>query len=255
MHRGCRPPGAGSFFHEWGERDGKIQSDIHGSYDEFEELLQVAGYNPDRERLVLLGDYIDRGPKSCEVVARVMELVQAYGAIALGGNHEDILLGWLDGQERMAKIFANEHTGGGATLRSYCAGHGDWEQDDQARAILNEVFADHIAFLRALPDYHETEHHVFVHAGINPFAEDWKQSTRAELRWIREPFHKNPHPHAQTFVFGHTPTGYLHGDENCHEVWHGEKIIGIDGGGAYGHQLNCLEISEDGYHAYTVKKR
>ena len=233
----------------------KAISDIHGSYDEFEELLRVARYNPDRDRLLLLGDYIDRGPKSRHVVARVMELVQTYGAVALGGNHEDIFLGWLDGEERMVRIFNNEHTGGQATLRSYCEEHGDWDMGDKSREILRERYGEHIAFLGGLADFHETEHHVFVHAGINPFAEDWKASTRAELRWIREPFHKNPHPHAQTFVFGHTPTGYLHGDETCHDIWYGQKIIGIDGGCAYGNQLNCLEISEDGYRVYKVKKR
>jgi len=229
----------------------KAISDVHGCLDELEQLLQQAAYNPDRERLVLLGDYVDRGPKSCAVVARVMELVTRYGAVALGGNHEELFLNWLEGAGE-TDWYYRPVAGGRATVESYVSPRGlDADEVDKAREWIRVEYFEQIEFLKRLPDWHEEEGHLFVHAGINPHVADWRDSTRQELRWIRDVFHRTVHQQAQTVVFGHTPTMHLR-EGSGGDVFFGEKIVGIDGGCAYGHRLNCLERTEDAYKVHFV---
>ncbi|KEO84202.1 hypothetical protein EL26_05400 [Tumebacillus flagellatus] len=232
----------------------KVISDIHGCREEFEELLRVAKYNPDSERLILLGDYVDRGPDSRGVVERVMELVRNYGVVALGGNHEEVFLEWLDESERSA-FYLREFVGGRETIDSYCRPFGVTGYEDAARRLIRERYAEQMDFLQKLPDYHEAEGYIFVHAGIDPAESDWKQTEKSAFRWIRDEFHFTPHQAPGVVVFGHTPTSRLHGDENCGDIWFGEKIIGVDGGCVFGQQLNCLEIGPDGISAYRVSRR
>lgn len=66
-------------------------SDIHGDLDKFERLLELVNYNDQEDQLLLLGDYVDRGPHSRAVLDRVIEL-RNKGAIALIGNHEKMML-------------------------------------------------------------------------------------------------------------------------------------------------------------------
>ena len=73
-------------------------SDIHGFYDAFAQRLEQLGELGGEDKLILLGDYIDYGPESGKVLRRVHELQQALGdrCIVLRGNHEEMLLEWLD---------------------------------------------------------------------------------------------------------------------------------------------------------------
>ncbi|KAA2301020.1 serine/threonine protein phosphatase, partial [Clostridioides difficile] len=63
-------------------------SDIHGYIDPFNQLLDDINYNSKYDQLILLGDYVDRGPNSKEVVKEVIRLVKENHAIALRGNHD-----------------------------------------------------------------------------------------------------------------------------------------------------------------------
>jgi serine/threonine protein phosphatase 1 len=236
----------------------KVFTDIHGCYDEFERLLRVSGYNPDRDRLIFLGDYVDRGPKSLQVVQRVRQFVREHGAVALGGNHEEMFLNWVDGREDLSPLpFFMPICGGIATALSFL-GEGWTEAEllartDEARAEIRDRHAELIEFLRALPDYHEEEKYIFVHAGIDPELTDWHETQHQDFRWIRERFHHTPHRANKTVIFGHTPTHRLHADKNCSDIWIADQRIGVDGGCAFGYQLNCLEISEDGtYRSYST---
>ena len=73
-----------------------VLSDPHGCYELLVKALKKASYNPAQDQLIMLGDYIDRGPDSKKVVELVMDLV-AGGAIALMANHEELLLNAHDG--------------------------------------------------------------------------------------------------------------------------------------------------------------
>ncbi|WP_308860235.1 hypothetical protein [Paenibacillus radicibacter] len=102
-----------------------------------------------------------------------------------------------------------------------------------------------------MPYYHEDDNNIFVHAGINPFYADWRKQSEDDFIWIRDIFIKCKTSLDKKVVFGHTPTIKIHDKE---EIWFGEDKIGIDGGCCFGLQLNLLEISNEGYKTYFVRK-
>ncbi|OWR30078.1 serine/threonine protein phosphatase [Saccharibacillus sp. O23] len=219
-------------------------SDIHGELELFERLLEKTGYDPASDRLVLLGDYIDRGPRSMQTLERAMRLREA-GAVVLMGNHEDLMLRALDGggEEDWKRWVVRN--GGYATLQSY--GFSDRqlriETGDAYRRpeLLSDTLERHLAFVRSLDLYYETERHIFVHAGIPP-GKTPAEAERSDLVWIREEFHKG-YDGEKIVIFGHTPTRGLHGDPDNDGLYYGSnRIIGIDGGAVFGGQLNALDV-------------
>lgn len=228
-------------------------SDLHGMYDHFIRLLDKVNFNPTQDKLILLGDYVDRGRKSKQVLDKVMELVNTYDAIALIGNHDKMFLDWLltnDGMNEF-NFFRN---GGLQTVESYCGlDFIDSGIDTlKAKKFILDNYQHHIKFLIELPYFHETDEYIFVHAGFNPLYENWRLTPHEEMIWIRDEFHHGKVQTDKTIVFGHTPCVNLHGKP---DVWFSEGKIGIDGGAAYGYQLNCLEISEDGFTRHYVKTK
>lgn len=218
-----------------------VISDIHGELELFEELLQKAEYDDTRDQLILLGDYVDRGPDSREVLNRVVELKNR-GAIVLSGNHDAMMVAAVDGEPGAKERW--ERNGAIPTLQSY-------DPKIESMTIpINEHFMDHVAFLRELDYYHETEEYIFVHAGVQP-GTSVEKTNPYTLIWIREDFYQ-VYTGDKSIVFGHTPTFLLQGDDD-HNVYFGDnRIIGIDGGAVYGGQLNCLELPSKKF--YYVKK-
>lgn len=173
-----------------------VMGDVHGQYEKMLNVLTLCEYRPAVDRLILLGDYVDRGPDSRRVVSEVMRLVEL-GAIALYGNHEDLMRqalrnrknGYLNPVE-LEQWFAN---GGEITLDSY-------------RTHASELDT-HLAFFAALPRWTEVDGYLCVHAGIRPGRKIEKQLPR-DLIWIREEYiegYRGP----QDVVTGHTPVQYL----------------------------------------------
>ncbi|MFT4413922.1 metallophosphoesterase family protein [Fredinandcohnia humi] len=219
-------------------------SDIHGDIEKFERLLDLVEYDKEQDQLLLLGDYVDRGPHSRAVLNKVFELKNE-GAIALLGNHDKMMIDAFQGEPMNLKRWF--YNGGIKTLQNY--GY-EIEKDDAKYWYetsefpeplqMNEEIRKHIDMLKELPYYYETDSHIFVHAGVHP--ETPLQSTDPyTLVWIREEFHKR-YSGKKTVVFGHTPVNYLH---NSNEMYFGENnIIGIDGGCAYGGRLYCLDVGK-----------
>ncbi|WP_127534055.1 metallophosphoesterase family protein [Paenibacillus kobensis] len=232
-----------------------VISDIHGCVDELNELLSRMKYDNRRDRLLLIGDYVDRGPKSCETVDRVMQLV-GEGAVALRGNHDQRLvdLALRGDDETVHKFF--DH-GGTSTAASYLGESVNRIEDESAeqivlrlRNVLNDQYGSHISFLRDLPLYIEDEKHLFVHAGIHPdYVHRWREQPEREFMYVKEPFWGRRTGLSQKVVFGHTRAVELHGRPS---VWFSDDKIGIDGGCAYGQQLNGLEITDSGYAVWSV---
>ncbi|MFT8317906.1 MAG: metallophosphoesterase family protein [Sporolactobacillus sp.] len=215
-----------------------VISDMHGQIDMFHALLEKIKYQAEDDLLFLLGDYVDRGQDPKAVVQQAREL-ESQGAIVLKGNHEDMMEKALLGRtpESLAHWAAN---GGGETLKSYGL---DLKKvykklikgDD---LDLPQALTDDLAWIQQLNFYAQTEHYLFVHAGINPDSAIEEQDEQ-DLLWIRDPFFEQYHGE-KTVVFGHTPTMYFH---QSYAVYFGENnIIGIDGGAVFGGQLNCLEL-------------
>lgn len=225
-----------------------VIGDIHGQYDMLVSLLKQ--WDPQTEQLVFLGDYIDRGPDSKRVLERVMALKETAGAWLLKGNHEDMLLQWLEDPASLATLYLPQ--GGRQTLASF-------EISDQYRpAYQAEQFKqenpDILALLQGLDLYRETDHHVFVHAGIDPYEPDITAMNPVDFMWIRDRFlYTSRPPGAKRVVFGHTPTRLLRSDKTD-GVWvsrHHENI-GIDGGAVFGGHLIGLRIAGAIYEAVSI---
>ncbi|MBO9128086.1 metallophosphoesterase family protein [Bacillus sp. 165] len=217
-------------------------SDIHGDLEKFERLLELIQYNKEQDQLLLLGDFVDRGPHSKAVLDKVIQL-KSEGAIALLGNHEKMMIEAFQGNPMNLKRWY--YNGGIKTLQNYCyeiekddAEY--WYTTDEMPELIqmNDDIRTHIEVLKELPYYYETDTHLFVHAGVHP--ETPIASTDPHtLVWIREEFHKG-YKGEKTVIFGHTPTKYLH--ESIDVYFGGNNIVGIDGGCAYGGRLYCLEV-------------
>ena len=167
--------------------------DIHGSYDKLRILLDRCREHrgATEYRIVFLGDYIDRGPLSRDVVEFLIE-TQSHApgqVICLRGNHEDMLLSAVDDGDH-APWFAN---GGAATLASYGVGRPD------------AIPATHLDWFRSLPLASADDKRFYVHAGVRPGVPLQHQS-EYDLLWIREPFLTDPRDHGLYIVHGHTPT-------------------------------------------------
>jgi serine/threonine protein phosphatase 1 len=168
--------------------------DIHGSYTKLANLVRHCrdhcGAN--HARFVLLGDYVDRGKRSREVVKLLIEMQEAWPeqVVCLKGNHEDMLLAAANGQDEAMWLF----NGGEPTLASY----------DVASAA--QIPVEHLAWFESLPDTTRDERRFYVHAGIMPGIPFEKQR-KDVLLWIREPFLSDESDHGLYVVHGHTPTG------------------------------------------------
>lgn len=133
--------------------------DLHGRFDLLEAVLAAIEARVPGGTIVFLGDYVDRGPQSREVIERLMAGPSAgWQWICLMGNHEAMLVELMKFPENgMARFLAN---GGRATLASY--GAAAWDPD----APL-QIPAAHIAWLAALPLMHVDLHRVYVHATLD----------------------------------------------------------------------------------------
>lgn len=205
-----------------------VIGDTHGCFNELRDLIaelkESGEYNATNDRLIFLGDYIDRGDDSSRVIKFIRELQKNNeNVIALMGNHEDMLIKWSD---RMSDDWL--YNGYNATLNSY---EGDYNQ-----------FRDDINWMRSLPTYYEDEHFVYVHAGINP-AKPLDKQSKYDLLWVRETFIYNPQVFNKTVIFGHTPSVSI--TEECKPFKTITGHIGIDTACVFGGNLTALIIEDD----------
>lgn len=166
--------------------------DIHGCAKTLDGLLRKLELMAE-DHLIFVGDYIDRGPDSKGVIDRMLVLKEKYRCTFLRGNHEELLLGYLDDGEY--DIFAMN--GGIATLSSYMTQQGEMEIPDS-----------HIEFVRDTELYLETEEFVFVHAGLRPdltVAQNLEGGNSEVFLWERSHLKAGDLPWEKTVVCGHTP--------------------------------------------------
>lgn len=222
--------------------------DIHGRLDCLEDLLARIDADPGRGdrrvTLVFLGDLIDRGPESRGVVERVMALCAASDDVhCLCGNHEELLLEAAAGARQALGIF--NRAGGRETMLSYGVDDATYEREDLKgvqRLILEHVPADHLDFLRSLPDKIVIGDYVMVHAGIRPGVALADQKS-SDLRWIRGQFLDHPGRFERVVVHGHTVT---------EEPDVRPNRIGIDTGAYRTGRLTALVLEGDSHRFLTT---
>nr|WP_276314434.1 metallophosphoesterase family protein [Paenibacillus xylanexedens] len=149
-----------------------VVSDIHGCLDEFNLILNKNKYDSTNDQLILLGDYVDRGMKSKQVIEQIIKLKFDHDVVALKGNHDDMMVAALKNDDELydAQWLNN---GGFTTLIGYIGGDYfeegfDWDKYIEVKEYIRKHYQHHIDFLDVLSLCHEDERHIYVHAGINP---------------------------------------------------------------------------------------
>lgn len=204
-----------------------IVGDIHGCLDLLQRLIRSIPWRPEVDRLIFLGDYVDRGADSRGVVEAVMEISRTSERVdCLMGNHEKILLDFVEGRD-VSTFFLN---GGTSTLNSYRT------VQPGIRPVL--IPEDHLAFLRSLKTWVELDDYYVVHAGLRPGIQLENQS-QEDMLWIRDAFIFSNYRFKKRVIFGHTPFSQPLVMENK---------IGLDTGAVYGNKLTCLELPSLKFH-------
>jgi len=196
--------------------------DIHGCNAALLTLLNrvrpAAG-----DKIIFVGDYIDRGPTSRQVIETLLELRKACSPIFLRGNHEVMI---LDAREDSLKENLWQSYGGLETLFSYGANYRqDW---------ASMIPVSHWEFFETTAKYHETDTHIFVHACLDPDL-DMKAQPDWLLYW--EFFEGlRPHYSGKRIICGHTP-------QHSGEIKNAGFAVCIDTRPAAGGWLSCLDVS------------
>jgi serine/threonine protein phosphatase 1 len=181
-----------------------VIGDIHGMAAKLENLLgQIdmwcgANARAERRQLIFLGDYIDRGPDSRQVL-QIVQRLQAEGAICLRGNHEELMLQATESEGDLTNFLAN---GGDVVITSL---------------RIPAAFLRTQEWGRALPTSHEDEVRYYVHAGIRPGVPLDQQTAETKL-WIRDSFLRHRGTFPKYIVHGHTPTIYLDPQQTMPDV-------------------------------------
>jgi len=216
--------------------------DIHGRLDLLTELLVKIDYDAGRHpedcqrRLIFLGDYIDRGMQSRDVIETLVNKSwSGFDSTFLLGNHEDAMLDFLQGRSDGSAWLSY---GGVETLLSYGVALRKLPLDGLTTKELREdlcraVPKAHVDFLTNCLLSHTEGDYVFVHAGIRP-GRTMEQQTRNDLLWIRDEFLRSRSPLPDKVV--------VHGHTICELPQDLGYRIDVDTGAFASGRLTCLVI-------------
>lgn len=216
--------------------------DIHGRLDLLQEVHQKIASDAlafdGVKILVYLGDYIDRGMHSKQVIDCLLENnFPDFNTVFLMGNHEQVLLEFLNNKDPSVALDWFRF-GGLPTLASYgitVRGIPTAKDLEKLRAEFREKMpAAHLAFFERLALRYEIGGYFFVHAGVRPKVKLHRQRPE-DMLWIREEFLNNDLFHSKMIVHGHSIT-----DEP--EVRHNR--IGLDTGAYASGKLTCAVFEE-----------
>lgn len=185
--------------------------DVHGCLALLDELLDLieaddAARGAASTTIILLGDLIDRGSASAQVIERVIGLVgEGWPIRAIMGNHEEVLLGALAGDPDQLRLLLR--IGGVPTIESYGVTVERLEEEvseEDGLALVAAAVPDrHKAFLETMETQIRIGDYLFVHAGVRPGVTFEEQSPQ-DLRWIRKEFLGHKEDLGATVVHGHS---------------------------------------------------
>ncbi len=204
-------------------------SDIHGCYLTFQKLLlEVIQFSKDDE-LFLLGDYVDRGPSSKQVLDFIFDLQQKeYKVHCLLGNHEEAMLDCTQGKG--SKMNWIRH-GGIMTMNSFDV------------SSPQEIPEKYVNFIKNLDYYFEIDNYILVHSGLN-FSSPTPLQDKSGMLWSRgwETYTDKTWLGQRTVIYGHTPVKRQEIEKNLSLIQE-RQILNIDAGcygkGYPGHGVLC----------------
>ena len=256
-----------------------VVADVHGFYDFMVRALTEQGYYTDEEphKLIICGDLFDRGKQSRQIEQFVLDLLEKDEVILIRGNHEDLLVDFIEKLPTYAPMLEYTHhysNGAVHTVRDLTGTtltKMKMNPEEVAARMRQTDFYKTI--LPAMRNYYETEHHIFVHGWIPSVANgfggnasdykydpDWRNSDGAGWyfsRWyngmlaarqgVLEP--------NKTIVCGHWHTSYGHanfegkgeefGKDEDFSPYRGEGIIALDACTVHSKKVNCIVIIDN----------
>jgi serine/threonine protein phosphatase 1 len=210
--------------------------DVHGCDDilgRLEDLIfEDTSKHDGTKWLIMLGDYVDRGPKSASVLQRLMTAPRAdIDRVCLAGNHESVMLDFLRNPSRTHRWL---ELGGLETLRSYGIPAVPDNRDALKGLLQAHIPAEHVAFLESLPSMLSVPGYCFVHAGLKDGVA-LAQQQDSDLLWLRPAtVGKTAARNDFVTVHGHTPVSKV-------EIAPGR--INIDTGAYMSGVLTALRLS------------
>lgn len=221
-------------------------SDIHGMSMAFQRRLDGLDMDEFRHgsaRLILLGDYINRGPDSLAVLEKVYELQKDLGdnMTVLMGNHDKWFLDYLQGHnpqwlndlkatDFIKEFLSDENMG---SFNMLTARHQYHLTHDIVRRSFEAYNGELYAWMKSLPLYYETEHQIYVHAGVDEEAEDWWPYGTSEEMFI-EKYPPSKGSFYMDIIAGHVSTSTASGREDNHDIFYdGHSHFYIDGIDSY----------------------
>ncbi len=160
-------------------------SDIHGEYEKLCRVLEKIAPKKD-DTLVFMGDYIDRGKKSREVVDKIIDMKNVCNCVYLTGSHEYAML-HAKSDEYYNYLFWNY--GGDATAESYGG--------------FDNIMKVHGNFFNSLKFYHIIGKYLFIHAGVR-IGVPLEEQSEEDMVYIRSAFYTKRHHLPYKIIFGHT---------------------------------------------------
>lgn len=216
--------------------------DVHGCLDPLlaleRNIVADARDLPGNKLIVMLGDYVDRGPASSQVLDHlVAPPPSGFERVCLAGNHEIVMQDYLEGRASRADWM---RMGGEAALLSYGIDHERLRGIYKSEASIDHIIrksipAAHLAFLRSLPILVESAKYLFVHAGIRPEIPLERQAD-ADLVFIRSAFYERANLLTRYVIHGHTPVA---------EAKREGMRVNLDTGAFYTGKLTALRIWRD----------
>lgn len=214
--------------------------DVHGELAKLDELLRFIREDAERRgaphKIVFLGDMIDRGADSRGVIVRAMALTESGEALAIKGNHEELMLHACANRESVG-IYWWAENGGDETITSYMMANG--AKDDFRDAIDTA----HIAWMQALPTMIRDEDRglVFVHGGIDPktfplCSDEIRMWTRSNKFFDPGRWPKRAELEGVLVIHGHTPTHDFEPHSN-------PRRINVDTGACFGGPLTAVALA------------
>lgn len=202
-----------------------VASDIHGCHKTFEHALDSMGLTRS-DQLFLLGDFIDRGPGSKQLIDTILDIQEnGFQITCLRGNHEQLLLDGIHNQMKLSTWLRN---GGLHTLESFGCTH------------PKDIDQHYLQWMKNLAFYHEIGDYILVHAGLDMTVPDPFEEKNAMI-WIR-PWEVTVNQNwlnDRTIVHGHTPQN-METILECMNSSQRPQLINIDNG--------CC-LNRPGYHA------
>lgn len=233
--------------------------DLHGQMDQLLVLMERLPALSGEDTILFIGDYLDRGPRSAEVVRFLREDLRSRTPakiVALRGNHEDAWLNIIAGERSNFVLSANN--GCLATFRSYVEGPpadpGAFPTSlDEMEALISGSFfpAEVVSWMESLPFFHEDDHALYVHGGLPSSDGVWMHPSQypdpRQLVWCRDNVFFSGYK-GKRVVFGHTPASHLpqhlsiHTPNDPSDVYISGNVIGIDTGCGRDGFLSAIEL-------------